>query len=151
VKVLELVPPYVQTQLGGPHQASDPNAIPYQDVCRGGDGDFQEVPNVEEVLSARFTGIASRQRWGVRATRPSSGGTMRRVNLDRPADLLIRAASSRSTPRVLAASDRGKVNDGGASAPRHRYYRPDGQNVQFRKLPRGSAGREHPARLKREA
>jgi uncharacterized oxidoreductase len=31
VEVLELVPPYVQTELAGPHQASDPSAMPLND------------------------------------------------------------------------------------------------------------------------
>src|SRR6266404_6150052 len=31
VEVLELAPPYVQTELGGPHQATDPNAMPPAD------------------------------------------------------------------------------------------------------------------------
>jgi len=31
VEVLELAPPYVQTELGGPQQASDPNAMPLAD------------------------------------------------------------------------------------------------------------------------
>jgi uncharacterized oxidoreductase len=31
VQVLELVPPYVQTELMGPGQASDPNAMPLKD------------------------------------------------------------------------------------------------------------------------
>jgi len=31
VQVLELIPPYVQTELMGPRQASDPNAMPLED------------------------------------------------------------------------------------------------------------------------
>jgi uncharacterized oxidoreductase len=31
VKVLELIPPYVQTELSGPHQATDPHAMPLAD------------------------------------------------------------------------------------------------------------------------
>ena len=31
VEVLELIPPYVQTELGGPHQSTDPQAIPLAD------------------------------------------------------------------------------------------------------------------------
>jgi len=31
VEVLELVPPYVQTELGGPHHATDPHAMPLAD------------------------------------------------------------------------------------------------------------------------
>jgi uncharacterized oxidoreductase len=31
VRVLELVPPYVQTELSGPHQATDPHAVPLAD------------------------------------------------------------------------------------------------------------------------
>src|SRR6202050_4061311 len=31
VQVLELIPPYVQTELGGTHQANDPNAMPLKD------------------------------------------------------------------------------------------------------------------------
>ena len=31
VEVLELAPPYVQTELGGPHQAADPHAVPLEE------------------------------------------------------------------------------------------------------------------------
>jgi uncharacterized oxidoreductase len=31
VEVLELLPPYVQTELSGPSQATDPNAMPLAD------------------------------------------------------------------------------------------------------------------------
>lgn len=34
VEVLELAPPYVQTELGGPQQAADPNAMPLADYVR---------------------------------------------------------------------------------------------------------------------
>ena len=31
IEVIELVPPYVQTELGGPAQATDPHAMPLGD------------------------------------------------------------------------------------------------------------------------
>jgi uncharacterized oxidoreductase len=43
VKVLELVPPYVQTELGGPSQATDPRAMPLADY----------IGEVMQVLSDR--------------------------------------------------------------------------------------------------
>jgi uncharacterized oxidoreductase len=50
VKVLEIVPPYVQTQLGGPHQASDPNAMPLGTFIAEVMKILREAPNAEEVL-----------------------------------------------------------------------------------------------------
>lgn len=52
VKVLEIVPPYVQTELGGPQQASDPRAMPLKDYIAetievlGTDADEVLVKNV---------------------------------------------------------------------------------------------------------
>jgi uncharacterized oxidoreductase len=50
VKVLEIVPPYVQTQLGGPHQASDPNAMPLGTFVAEVMGILRKGPYIEEVL-----------------------------------------------------------------------------------------------------
>jgi len=50
VKVIEIVPPYVQTQLGGPQQATDPNAMPLGSFVAEVMRILRETPNVEEVL-----------------------------------------------------------------------------------------------------
>jgi len=50
VKVLEIVPPYVQTRLGGPHQATDPNAMPLGSFVEEVMKILRDAPNVEEVL-----------------------------------------------------------------------------------------------------
>ena len=66
VMVLEVVPPYVQTQLGGPHQASDPNAMPLGTFIAEVMKILREAPNVEEVLVSqvhrhRFAAVMGRE------------------------------------------------------------------------------------------
>jgi uncharacterized oxidoreductase len=63
VEVLELIPPYVQTELAGPSQASDPNAMPLADyiaqVVRILDA---SVPSHGEILVRRVKAL----RWAER-------------------------------------------------------------------------------------
>lgn len=53
VEVIELAPPYVQTELQGPRQASDPNAMPLQDFIAETMDILTRNPAVEEVLVER--------------------------------------------------------------------------------------------------
>jgi uncharacterized oxidoreductase len=53
VQVIELAPPYVQTELLGPGQASDPNAMPLQDFIAESMQILRTSPDVEEVLVER--------------------------------------------------------------------------------------------------
>lgn len=53
VEVIELVPPYVQTELLGPHQATDPNAMPLTDYIAETMEILRKTPKVEEVLVER--------------------------------------------------------------------------------------------------
>jgi uncharacterized oxidoreductase len=51
VKVLEIIPPYVQTELNGPLQASDPNAMPLQEFI---DETMQALgTDADEVMTER--------------------------------------------------------------------------------------------------
>ena len=57
--MLELIPPYVQTDLGGPQQASDPNAMPLKDFIAETIHILKTSPDateicVERVKSMRF-------------------------------------------------------------------------------------------------
>jgi uncharacterized oxidoreductase len=59
VQVLELIPPYVQTELMGPRQAADPNAMPLKDFLAEAMHILKTSPNtteicVERVKSLRF-------------------------------------------------------------------------------------------------
>ena len=58
VEVLEIIPPYVQTELGGPAQASDPRAMPLRDFIAETMQIFKDpkaVENcVEKVKPLRF-------------------------------------------------------------------------------------------------
>ncbi len=49
-QVIELVPPYVQTELTGPQQTSDPMAMPLKDFIAESMQILQSRPDVVEVL-----------------------------------------------------------------------------------------------------
>lgn len=53
VQVIELVPPYVQTELQGPEQAHNPNAMPLQDFIDEVTEILETKPDVQEVLVNR--------------------------------------------------------------------------------------------------
>jgi len=53
VRVIEIVPPYVQTELGGPAQATDPNAMPLQEFVDEALAILKSAPSVDEVLAKR--------------------------------------------------------------------------------------------------
>lgn len=63
VQVIELVPPYVQTELTGPQQASDPDAMPLNDYISETMALLQEQPDAEETLVERvhFQRFAERE------------------------------------------------------------------------------------------
>lgn len=53
VQVIELIPPYVQTELQGARQASDPHALPLQDYIRDTMHILSTTPDVTEVIIER--------------------------------------------------------------------------------------------------
>jgi uncharacterized oxidoreductase len=53
VEVLELIPPYVQTELQGPHQATDPRAMPLADFIAEVMQILRTQPNAKEILVQR--------------------------------------------------------------------------------------------------
>jgi len=53
VEVLELAPPYVQTELMGQHQASDPNAMPLKDFVTEVMEILKNNPDTKEILVER--------------------------------------------------------------------------------------------------
>ncbi|GGB43898.1 oxidoreductase [Tistrella bauzanensis] len=63
VQVIELVPPYVQTELTGPQQAGDPNAMPLGDYISETMALLQKQPDAEEILVERvhFQRFAERE------------------------------------------------------------------------------------------
>ena len=52
-QVLELIPPYVQTELMGPRMASDPNAMPLKDFISETMSILENSPNVAEICVER--------------------------------------------------------------------------------------------------
>jgi uncharacterized oxidoreductase len=63
VKVIELVPPYLQTELMGAAQATDPNAMPLADYLSETMTLLEEQPDAEEILVQRvgFQRLAERE------------------------------------------------------------------------------------------
>lgn len=53
VEVIELVPPYVQTELMSPQQATDPNAMPLADYISETMALLEENPDADEILVKR--------------------------------------------------------------------------------------------------
>ena len=53
IDVLELIPPYVQTELMGPGQASDPNAMPLEDFITETMQILKSDPSVKEICVGR--------------------------------------------------------------------------------------------------
>jgi uncharacterized oxidoreductase len=53
VEVLEIIPPYVQTELLGPHQASDPNAMPLADYIAETMNLLKTSPGATEICVER--------------------------------------------------------------------------------------------------
>jgi uncharacterized oxidoreductase len=53
VEALELIPPYVQTELQGPHQATDPRAMPLADFIAEAMQILRTQPNAKEILVQR--------------------------------------------------------------------------------------------------
>jgi uncharacterized oxidoreductase len=53
VQVLELIPPYVQTELAGTRQASDPNAMPLKDYISETMNILKNSPNATEICVER--------------------------------------------------------------------------------------------------
>ena len=52
-QVLEVIPPYVQTELMGPRMASDPNAMPLKDFISETISILENSPNTTEICVER--------------------------------------------------------------------------------------------------
>jgi uncharacterized oxidoreductase len=63
VQVLELVPPYVQTELMGPGQASDPNAMPLKDFIAEVMNILKTSPAATEICVEREAVALCRSEW----------------------------------------------------------------------------------------
>ena len=53
MKVIEIIPPYVQTELMGDRQKNDPMAMPLEDYLRETFAMLRDQPEVEEVIIDR--------------------------------------------------------------------------------------------------
>ena len=57
VKVKELIPPYVQTELGGDRQKNDPNAMPLDEFIAEVMSIFKNSPEADEICVERATSL----------------------------------------------------------------------------------------------
>ena len=64
VQVIELAPPYVQTELTGPQQASDPNAMPLAEYVTETMALLETQPEAEEILVERVKFLRFAEREG---------------------------------------------------------------------------------------
>ena len=64
IQVIELIPPYVQTELMGPDQAKDPNAMPLKDFIAESLGILANSPHAEEVCVERVKVLRFAERSG---------------------------------------------------------------------------------------
>jgi uncharacterized oxidoreductase len=64
VEVLELVPPYVQTELMGSRQASDPRAMPLKDFIEETMKILKEQPQAKEILVERVLPLRNAEKSG---------------------------------------------------------------------------------------
>jgi uncharacterized oxidoreductase len=63
-QVLELIPPYVQTELMGPRMASDPNAMPLKDFISETMSILENSPNTTEICVERVKALRSAEASG---------------------------------------------------------------------------------------
>ena len=63
-QVLELIPPYVQTELMGPRMASDPNAMPLKDFISETMSILENSPNTTEICVERVKPLRSAEASG---------------------------------------------------------------------------------------
>lgn len=64
VEVIELAPPYVQTELMGEHQASDPNAMPLDEFIAETMANFRTVPTPADNQVGRVKFLSEAERRG---------------------------------------------------------------------------------------
>lgn len=64
IEVLELVPPYVQTELMGSRQASDPRAMPLKDFIEETMKILKEQPQAKEILVERVLPLRNAEKSG---------------------------------------------------------------------------------------
>jgi uncharacterized oxidoreductase len=67
IQVIELAPPYMQTELAGPHQAVDPAAMPLKNFIAEAMQLLTQSPDVDEILVERVKPLRFAERDGTHA------------------------------------------------------------------------------------